>query len=92
MMTSAPYDLAIDSGGDRFPVTGAAPRLSWKPPRLADGGDSYELESDPVDGIAGVRRRDRPPLPELALAGTHEPPACRVACARGVRRRRRGVV
>ncbi|MFK4836666.1 family 78 glycoside hydrolase catalytic domain [Microbacterium sp. ZW T2_14] len=53
-MTSAPYDLAIDSGGDRFPVTGAAPRLSWKPPRLADGGDSYELEAT-VDGIAALR-------------------------------------
>lgn len=43
-MHNAPYDLDIDSGGDRFPVSGPAPRLSWKPPSDADGSVEYELD------------------------------------------------
>ncbi|WP_217422730.1 family 78 glycoside hydrolase catalytic domain [Streptomyces sp. 8P21H-1] len=31
MAIHAPYDLAIDFGGDTFPVSGSHPRLSWKP-------------------------------------------------------------
>ncbi|MCQ8194278.1 family 78 glycoside hydrolase catalytic domain [Streptomyces rugosispiralis] len=41
---SAPYDLAIDFGGDRFPVSGGRPRLSWKPPKSAAAPSEYELE------------------------------------------------
>ncbi|MET7518457.1 family 78 glycoside hydrolase catalytic domain [Streptomyces sp. NPDC005480] len=45
-----PYELAIDSGGDRFPVSGSSPRLSWKPPRnTAAAGEEYELQIH-VDG------------------------------------------
>ncbi|MEU6375840.1 family 78 glycoside hydrolase catalytic domain [Streptomyces sp. NPDC046909] len=40
-----PYDLAIDFGGDRFPVSGSRPRLSWKPPLSAVAADdTYELQ------------------------------------------------
>lgn len=42
-MGAAPYDLAVDSGGDQFPVTGPAPRLSWKTP--AGTTAPYELEA-----------------------------------------------
>ncbi|WP_404429895.1 glycoside hydrolase family 78 protein [Microbacterium lacus] len=42
-MTS-PFDLSIDSGGDQFPVSGVAPRLSWKNPS-APSADGYELEA-----------------------------------------------
>ncbi|MFG3341092.1 family 78 glycoside hydrolase catalytic domain [Glycomyces sp. NPDC048151] len=45
-MHPAPYDLRIDSGGDQFPVSGPAPRLSWKP---ASDAPSYEIEAV-VDG------------------------------------------
>lgn len=48
-MHNAPYDLGIDSGGDGFPVSGPAPRLSWKPPAQMSGPVSYELECA-VDG------------------------------------------
>ncbi|GAA4013755.1 family 78 glycoside hydrolase catalytic domain [Streptomyces plumbiresistens] len=45
-----PYELAIDFGGDRFPVSGSRPRLSWKPPRGAETpGDEYELQIH-IDG------------------------------------------
>ncbi|MEU2773116.1 family 78 glycoside hydrolase catalytic domain [Streptomyces sp. NPDC007162] len=45
-----PYELAIDSGGDRFPVSGSRPRLSWKPPRSAGAADEeYELQIH-IDG------------------------------------------
>ncbi|MFF1883084.1 family 78 glycoside hydrolase catalytic domain [Pseudarthrobacter sp. NPDC058196] len=47
-MGGTPYDLAVDSGGDQFPVTGPAPRLSWKVP--ADSTASYELEAT-IDGV-----------------------------------------
>ncbi|MDH6493203.1 family 78 glycoside hydrolase catalytic domain [Streptomyces sp. SAI-127] len=43
-MLDAPYDLAIDSGGDAFPVSGPTPRLSWKPPSDAARPVSYEVE------------------------------------------------
>lgn len=43
----APHGLEIDFGGDQFPVSGPAPRLSWKP--VADAA-SYEVEAD-IDGI-----------------------------------------
>ncbi|WP_240720918.1 alpha-L-rhamnosidase [Pseudarthrobacter sp. NamE2] len=39
-----PYDLTVDSGGDQFPVTGSAPRLSWKP-ASDSAGPEYELEA-----------------------------------------------
>ncbi|ASQ93497.1 family 78 glycoside hydrolase catalytic domain [Streptomyces sp. 11-1-2] len=45
-----PYELAIDSGGDRFPVSGCRPRLSWKPAYDAGAaGDEYELQIT-IDG------------------------------------------
>ncbi|ASN20044.1 family 78 glycoside hydrolase catalytic domain [Arthrobacter sp. YN] len=48
-MGRTPYDLSTDSGGDQFPVTGSAPRLSWKV-----GADAvapaYELEAT-IDGF-----------------------------------------
>ncbi|MCX5085681.1 alpha-L-rhamnosidase [Streptomyces sp. NBC_00401] len=45
-----PYELAIDYGGDRFPVSGSRPRLSWKPPRNTGAADEeYELEIH-IDG------------------------------------------
>ncbi|MEU5647104.1 family 78 glycoside hydrolase catalytic domain [Streptomyces milbemycinicus] len=45
-----PYELAIDCGGDRFPVSGSRPRLSWKPPRTAAAPDEeYELQIH-IDG------------------------------------------
>jgi alpha-L-rhamnosidase len=47
-MGEVPYDLTVDSGGDQFPVTGSAPRLSWKP--AIDGAtQEFELEAF-VDG------------------------------------------
>lgn len=46
----APYELAIDCGGDRFPVSGSRPCLSWKPPRTAAApGEEYELQIH-IDG------------------------------------------
>src|SRR4051812_6010807 len=36
-MPDAPYDLAIDSGGDALPLSGPPPPLSWKPPSGAAG-------------------------------------------------------
>ena len=47
-MGGTPYDLAVDSGGDQFPVTGPAPRLSWKIP--ANATAAYELEAT-IDGV-----------------------------------------
>jgi alpha-L-rhamnosidase len=47
-MGRTPYDLAVDSGGDQFPVTGPAPRLSWK--ISANTTASYELEAT-IDGV-----------------------------------------
>jgi alpha-L-rhamnosidase len=47
-MGAVPYDLAVDSGGDQFPVTGPAPRLSWKTPAATTA--PYELEST-IDGV-----------------------------------------
>jgi len=47
-MGEVPYDLVVDSGGDQFPVTGPAPRLSWKMP--ADTNAAYELEAS-IDGV-----------------------------------------
>ncbi|WP_327658961.1 MULTISPECIES: family 78 glycoside hydrolase catalytic domain [unclassified Streptomyces] len=49
-MNDAPYDLCIDSGGDQFPVSGAAPRLSWKPPSGTRLPARYEMECA-VDGV-----------------------------------------
>src|SRR5690242_9687371 len=44
MVRNAPYDLAIDFGGDRFPTSGSRPRLSWKPPTTGAALTEYELE------------------------------------------------
>jgi alpha-L-rhamnosidase len=52
-MTSAPYDLAIDSGGDQFPVAGLAPRLSWKDPVGAGGEDGFKVKAM-VDAVSEV--------------------------------------
>ncbi|GAA2212579.1 glycoside hydrolase family 78 protein [Nonomuraea monospora] len=49
MISPSPYDLRIDSGGDQFPVSGPAPRLSWKLPREWSGQDGYDLHLR-VDG------------------------------------------
>jgi alpha-L-rhamnosidase len=53
MATPAPYDLAIDFGGDQFPVSGSSPRLSWKPPAGTPAHAAHELE---------IHVEDRPPL------------------------------
>ncbi|MGW3132310.1 family 78 glycoside hydrolase catalytic domain [Streptomyces sp. NPDC001123] len=49
MATAAPYDLTIDCGGDRFPVSGSRPRLSWKPPTGTTASTGHELEIH-IDG------------------------------------------
>jgi alpha-L-rhamnosidase len=48
-VSDTPYDLAVDSGGDQFVVSGPHPRLSWKLPQRHDGG--YDLEAE-IDGVA----------------------------------------
>ncbi|MFI5799946.1 family 78 glycoside hydrolase catalytic domain [Streptomyces sp. NPDC051677] len=53
MATPAPYDLAIDFGGDLFPVSGSRPRLSWKPPTGIPAHAAHELE---------IHVEGRPPL------------------------------
>lgn len=52
-MPSAPYDLVVDRGGDEFPVTGAAPRLSWKDPVDRDPRDAYRVEAV-IDGAPPI--------------------------------------
>lgn len=49
-MDHMPFGLTVDSGGDQFPVTGPAPRLSWK---VSAGipAKAFELEAT-VDGVA----------------------------------------
>jgi alpha-L-rhamnosidase len=49
MMLRPPFDLAVDSGGDQFPVTGSRPRLSWKTPAGVLTDAAHELEAR-VDG------------------------------------------
>ncbi|MET0782499.1 MAG: family 78 glycoside hydrolase catalytic domain, partial [Microbacterium sp.] len=48
-MMRSPFDLTVDSGGDQFPVTGRAPRLSWKISPDAPTDARHELEAR-VDG------------------------------------------
>ncbi|GAA2944643.1 alpha-L-rhamnosidase [Microbacterium luteolum] len=48
-LASAPYDLRIDSGGDGFVVSGAAPRMSFVVPVEAGDWSGVELEAT-VDG------------------------------------------
>ncbi|GAA1505074.1 alpha-L-rhamnosidase [Agromyces terreus] len=48
-MRTAPYDLVVDGGGDGFPVTGDAPRLSWKDPVDRDVRTPYRVEAV-IDG------------------------------------------
>lgn len=48
-MRTAPYDLVVDGGGDGLPVTGAAPRLSWKDPVDRDLRTPYRVEAA-IDG------------------------------------------
>ncbi|WP_062289246.1 family 78 glycoside hydrolase catalytic domain [Demequina phytophila] len=50
-MTLAPTHLQVDAGGDAFPVTSAAPRLSWRPASLEPATEGYVLEAR-IDGIA----------------------------------------
>jgi alpha-L-rhamnosidase len=45
MTAPVPYDLAIDSGGDGFPVSGSTPRLSWRLPAGWSGRDDFQLEA-----------------------------------------------
>ncbi|WP_426007331.1 family 78 glycoside hydrolase catalytic domain [Paenarthrobacter sp. NyZ202] len=47
-LATRPYHLTIDSGGDQFPVSGPAPRLSWKP--AGDEANGYEIQAE-VDGV-----------------------------------------
>lgn len=47
-MHATPHDLTVDSGGDQFVVTGATPRLSWKPADGPTGG--FEVEAV-IDGV-----------------------------------------
>lgn len=49
-MDAMPFGLTVDSGGDQFPVTGPAPRLSWKV-NAGVSAAAYELEAT-VDGVA----------------------------------------
>src|SRR4051794_18514403 len=49
MTENAPTGLRIDAGGDDFPTSGPAPRLSWYPAAGAGAGAGYELEAT-VDG------------------------------------------
>src|SRR3954470_11893241 len=46
---STPFDLAIDSGGDEFAVSGDGPRLSWKLASGATAEAAYEVDAL-VDG------------------------------------------
>lgn len=52
-MRAAPYDLTVDFGGDGFPVTGAAPRLSWKDPVSRGDRAPYVVEAV-IDGATSV--------------------------------------
>ncbi|WP_307807381.1 family 78 glycoside hydrolase catalytic domain [Naasia sp. SYSU D00948] len=45
MSEQVPFGLSIDYGGDRFPVAGPRPRLSWKVPAAAEPA-GFELEAD----------------------------------------------
>ncbi|WP_314325103.1 family 78 glycoside hydrolase catalytic domain [Paenarthrobacter ilicis] len=49
-MDAMPFGLTVDSCGDQFPVTGPAPRLSWKI-NAGISAAAYELEAT-VDGVA----------------------------------------
>jgi len=49
-MDHMPFGLTVDSGGDQFPVTGPAPRLSWKV-NAGIPAKAFELEAT-VDGVA----------------------------------------
>ncbi|MFF7656383.1 family 78 glycoside hydrolase catalytic domain [Streptomyces sp. NPDC007983] len=51
-MRTAPYDMRIDSGDDRFPVSGPRPRLSWKLPPGWQRQEGYQLEAH----VHGARR------------------------------------
>ncbi|MFC3996959.1 family 78 glycoside hydrolase catalytic domain [Nocardiopsis sediminis] len=48
-MEPPPHDLRTDSGGDRFPVSGPRPMLSWKLPPGWSGQEGYELRAR-IDG------------------------------------------
>ncbi|GAA1835021.1 family 78 glycoside hydrolase catalytic domain [Agromyces salentinus] len=69
-MRTAPHDLAVDSGGDGFAVTGSRPRLSWKDPVDRDIRSAYRVEAE-VDGatpaVAEVDGRRLVPWPFDAL-------------------------
>ncbi|MFF2050248.1 family 78 glycoside hydrolase catalytic domain [Leifsonia sp. NPDC058194] len=57
MTETTPTGLRIDTGGDQFPVSGAAPRLSWLP--VPDAARGYELLAH-VDDV---------PLPTTTTTG-----------------------
>ncbi|WP_350351284.1 family 78 glycoside hydrolase catalytic domain [Microbacterium sp. A8/3-1] len=56
-LASAPYDLRIDSGGDGFVVSGAAPRMSFVVPVEAGDWSGVELEAT-VDGVSLIATVD----------------------------------
>lgn len=48
MLSPAPFELSVDSGGDDVIVTGAQPRLSWK--IAVDDAEAYVVEATVDDG------------------------------------------
>ncbi|MDR6907137.1 alpha-L-rhamnosidase [Agromyces sp. 3263] len=52
-MRTAPYALAVDSGGDGFTVTRPSPRLSWKDPVDRDIRSAYLVEAE-IDGAEPI--------------------------------------
>ena len=88
----APFALTVDSGGDQFTVTGAAPRLSWKISPEAPRRVGHELEAL-IDGVpAGSRAAtlDQPPVRRVAVGRTAQRRSeSSGASARSRRRRRR---
>lgn len=53
-MTAAPRALIVDSGGDQFPVTELAPRLSWQLPPEAGTPSGHEVEWCINDAATGI--------------------------------------
>lgn len=53
-LAAAPVDLRTDFGGDGFTVTGASPRLSWRPVG-AVGTETFEIEAIVDDERLGAR-------------------------------------
>ncbi|MCL2595319.1 MAG: glycoside hydrolase family 78 protein [Promicromonosporaceae bacterium] len=54
-MTTAPYDLRIDAGGDAFLTSGPTPCLSWRPPAKGGSFPSTRIEAVIGGGIPQTR-------------------------------------